>query len=125
VTAYRRQILGFLDRIGASDVAVTGGRHGHPQLCFRFHGTDYRTGIANTPSDANAAMLKIYDLRRQLGLAHGERHIGTRRLRRRRSQHRPPECPALSTLPDRWRAPLAALLAAMLAEEAQHMREAA
>lgn len=105
MSSYRRQIFRFLEDAGAWDISVFTSAHGHPQLCWIHRGVPYRVGISSSPSDQNAATLKIAELKRVMGLAWGPSRRGVRRRRRERRCHRATACPRLSALPD-WREPL-------------------
>lgn len=67
MTPYQREIADYLrDEYGATDVHLQGGGK-HPRLCFRYLGAEQHVTIAQTPSDANAAVVKKGDVRRLLG----------------------------------------------------------
>ena len=68
-TAYHREVIDWLRSHGATQVDLRDqGRTGHPRIHYTWQGVHRQVLVSRTPSDSKAAMLKIQDLRRELGI---------------------------------------------------------
>jgi hypothetical protein len=94
-----RKIVGFLEGVGAVDVAIANGGK-HPRVIFWWSGIERRYFISGTPEDPDeSARRAIADIRGMLGLVDHERRAGARRPHRRPHRPAPAAVPVLSASP--------------------------
>ncbi len=65
---HMRQIVGFLEDVGATDVVIVNGGK-HPRVAFHWNGIQHARVISGTPTDQDeCARRAIEDIRSALGL---------------------------------------------------------
>lgn len=83
-----RAALDYLRTLGVTDATVQHGKHAH--IRFTWKGENMMVTVGRSPGDPNAEMLKLNDIRRQLGIKRETYPRSDRRAARRHKNRASP-----------------------------------